>query len=125
CPLGVCLTSYVPTRHKIRTLPDQDHTTEATLGAGLTAAGKAVWCEIAFSSERACLRIERAFKALECYQGAAGKPVLQGGKRNAVLEQAAIELIADLLHWTAARGHDPDDILDRAQTHYEAETEAA
>ncbi|MGW1162384.1 tyrosine-type recombinase/integrase, partial [Streptomyces sp. NPDC002519] len=31
CPLGVCLTSYVPTRHKIRTLPDQDHTTEATL----------------------------------------------------------------------------------------------
>jgi hypothetical protein len=31
-----------------------------------------------------------------------------------------IELIADLLHWTAARGDDPDDIIDRAQMRYEA-----
>ncbi|MEV6026156.1 ATP-binding protein [Streptomyces sp. NPDC052036] len=94
-------------------------------GVGLTAAGKAVWCEIAFSPEPAYRRIERAVKALKSYRGSAGEAVLQGGKRNAVLEQAAIELIADLLHWTAAQGHDPDDILDRAQTHYEAETGAA
>ncbi|MFC5200837.1 hypothetical protein [Streptomyces kaempferi] len=31
-----------------------------------------------------------------------------------------IELIADLLHWTAARGHDPDTFLARAQMCYEA-----
>ncbi|MGW1163833.1 thioesterase domain-containing protein, partial [Streptomyces sp. NPDC002519] len=42
CPLGVCLTSYVPTRHKIRTLPDQDHTTEATLSLRETFENPAV-----------------------------------------------------------------------------------
>jgi hypothetical protein len=41
------------------------------------------------------------------------------------LEQSAVELIADLLHWSVAQGRDPDDILDRAQMHYEAEAKAA
>ena len=94
-------------------------------GTVLTAVGKAVWCEIAISSERACRRIERAVEALERYQGRVGGLGLFGGRRDTALEESAIELIADLLHWTAARGHDPDDMLDRAQVHYEAEAEAA
>ncbi|MFD8741176.1 ATP-binding protein, partial [Streptomyces sp. NPDC059618] len=48
-----------------------------------------------------------------------------GRRRDTGLAESAIALIADLLHWSAARGHDPDDILDRAQMHYEAEADAA
>jgi hypothetical protein len=50
---------------------------------------------------------------------------LEGRRRDLTLTESAIELIADLLHWTSARGLDPDDVLDRAQMHYEAEVEAA
>ncbi|MFE2315508.1 ATP-binding protein [Streptomyces sp. NPDC059441] len=94
-------------------------------GTVLTAAGKAVWCEIAIDVGRECRRIERAVGALETYQGGGGGVILRGHWSEVCLEESAIELIADLLHWTAARGHDPDDILDRAQMHYEAEVVAA
>jgi len=90
-------------------------------GTVLTAVGKAVWCEIALGARRGCRRVERAAEALENYQGTQGGATL----RMRGLEESAIELIADLLHWTAARGHDPDDFLDRAQMHYEAEASAA
>ncbi|WP_416985956.1 ATP-binding protein [Streptomyces sp. T028] len=92
-------------------------------GAVVTAAGKAVWCEIPLSAGRVCRRIERAVEALEKYQG--GWADQEGRRRETLLEESAIELIADLLHWTAVRGLDPDDFLDRAQMHYEADAKAA
>lgn len=92
-------------------------------GAMLTAAGKAVWCEIPIEGGRACQALERAAEALERYQGTSGPDALRG--REAGREESAVELIADLLHWTAARGRDPDDILERAQMHYEAEADVA
>ncbi|MEU8932677.1 ATP-binding protein [Streptomyces sp. NPDC048409] len=91
-------------------------------GAVLTAAGKAVWCEIPLDIGRSCRRIERAVEAMELYQGGCGG---RGRSRDVGLDESAIELIADLLHWTAARGHDPDDILDLAQMYYEAEADAS
>ncbi|WUO43980.1 ATP-binding protein [Streptomyces sp. NBC_00285] len=94
-------------------------------GTVLTATGKAVWCEIPAGAGRACQRIERAVEALERYDQTGDGFALPGRGRDAGLEETAVELIADLLHWTAARGHDPDDILDQAQMHYEAEVEAA
>ncbi|MCI3276475.1 ATP-binding protein [Streptomyces cylindrosporus] len=99
-------------------------------GTVLTAVGKAVWCEIPLRAGSACRRVERAAEALESYQGSCGGAALMGSRGEAVLrdiglEESAVELIADLLHWTAARGHDPDDILDRAQMHYEADRDAA
>jgi len=90
-------------------------------GTVLTAAGKAVWCEIPLSAGRSCRRVERAVGALENYQAGGQSAALKG----IGLEESAIELIADLLHWSAACGHDPDDFLDRAQMHYEAELDAA
>lgn len=93
-------------------------------GTVVTALGKAVWCEIKLGSEAACLRMERAVEALESYQERIGA-ALRGRRGDVVLEESAVELIADLLHWTSARGLDPDDVLDRAQMHYEAESEAA
>ncbi|MEU1475922.1 ATP-binding protein [Streptomyces sp. NPDC005760] len=96
----------------------------ADWGTVLTAVGKAVWCEVAITAGQACRRIERAVETLERYQGRDGLGLF-GERRDTALEESAIELIADLLHWTAARGHDPDDMLDRAQVHYEAEADAA
>ncbi|GKQ37716.1 ATP-binding protein [Streptomyces sp. A012304] len=97
----------------------------ADWGTILTAAGKAVWCELALGAlPSGCLRLERAAVVLEHYQGSQGGRLRTKG-RGIGLEESAIELIADLLHWSAARGHDPDDFLDRAQMHYEAEAGAA
>ncbi|WEO97184.1 ATP-binding protein [Streptomyces sp. FXJ1.172] len=92
-------------------------------GAVLTAVGKAVWCEVPLSMRKGCRRIERAVEALERYQRA--QAGWQGRSRDGGLAESAVELIADLLHWTTVRGHDPDDILDRAQMRYEAEADAA
>ncbi|GGJ31930.1 hypothetical protein GCM10012282_30720 [Streptomyces lacrimifluminis] len=97
----------------------------ADWGTVLMAAGKAVWCEILLDQDGACQRIERAVAVLEGYQGVSSGTVLRGAWRAAGLEVSAVELIADLLHWTAARGQDPDDMLDRAQMRYEAEADAA
>lgn len=94
-------------------------------GTVRTASGKAVWCEIAIETEGASPHVRRAAEALESYQRVAGRAVLQGPKRHAGLQEVAIDLIADLLHWTAACGHDPDDLLDLAQMHYEAEARTA
>ncbi|MER5595865.1 ATP-binding protein [Streptomyces sp. NPDC002265] len=91
----------------------------------LTAMGKAVWCEISIGSDRTCRRIERAVTALEGYRGVSCAASLRVNGRDLGLEETAVELIADLLHWTATRGLDPDDVLDRAQMHYEAEADAA
>ncbi|WP_181793231.1 ATP-binding protein [Streptomyces sp. WELS2] len=97
----------------------------ADWGVILTAVGKAVWCEIPLGTGMGCRRIERAVHVLETYQSAGDAPRRQGRSREASLDESAVELIADLLRWTAARGHDPDDFLDRAQMHYESETDAA
>ncbi|MFF7893579.1 ATP-binding protein [Streptomyces sp. NPDC007907] len=94
-------------------------------GTVLTAAGKAVWCELALTGGRSCRRVERAVEALERYERVGRESATQVRSRDVCLVESAVELIADLLHWTAARGHDPDEVLDRAQMHYEAESEAA
>jgi hypothetical protein len=100
--------------------------------AGLTAdwgvlptpVGKAVWCEVPLNSATGC-RVRRAVGVLEAYQSTRGALEPQGRSWETSLEESAVELIAGLLHWIAARGHDADDFLDRAQTCYEAEADAA
>ncbi|GAA3371894.1 hypothetical protein GCM10020367_24560 [Streptomyces sannanensis] len=92
-------------------------------GTLVTATGKAVWCELALEPSSQCVRVQRAAAVLEEYRRTAGS-------RNVVptytvLEESVTDIIADLLHWLAAQGGDPDDILDRAQMHFEAEWEAA
>ncbi|MEV8125186.1 ATP-binding protein [Streptomyces sp. NPDC085944] len=93
-------------------------------GVVATAVGKAVWCEVGLDSEMRCRRVERAVMALENYQTDGGTASV-GSPREAALEESAIELIADLLHWTSALGRDPDDVLDQAQRFFEAKREAA
>ncbi|MFE7568107.1 ATP-binding protein [Streptomyces sp. NPDC057539] len=86
-----------------------------------TATGKAVWCELPLDQNARCLRSHRAWTLLGTYQDLAGVPAGLNIARLPVAEECATDLIADLLHWLAARGGDADAVLDRAQMHYEAE----
>ncbi|MFJ3134428.1 ATP-binding protein [Streptomyces sp. NPDC086843] len=101
-------------------------------GVELRQDGKATWCEIVTASVTSQgdgaggPRLARAARLLSSYSD--GK--LSSGPRRSRIgalatEAAAIDLISDLLHWLRAHGHDADDILDRAQTHFEAELGAA
>jgi len=93
-------------------------------GTLLTATGKAVWCELALDPAGGCVRVRRAAALLDGYRRVAGASCTTV-PTYAVLEESATDAIADLLHWLAAQGADPDDVLDRAQIRYEAEAEAA
>ncbi|MFF3400924.1 ATP-binding protein [Streptomyces sp. NPDC002659] len=96
-------------------------------GVILRADSKVVWCELATklsgpNGHTDSPRVAHAEEYLSLY-GMARKPRPSGSGRLsvAVAEEAAIDLIADLLHWLRAHGCDPDEALDRAQMHFEAE----
>ncbi|MEU0968596.1 ATP-binding protein [Streptomyces sp. NPDC005917] len=108
-----------------------DAVTDHRWGVMLRGDTKVVWCELAVDVSAACSptsgpRVTRAAAILELY---GSWPLLHGraiaGSTSllsmAAGEEAAIEVMADVLHWLRAHGHDPDDVLDRAQTHFEAE----
>lgn len=98
----------------------------ADWGTLVTASGKAVWCEIRVSKLCGDRSADRAVAVLQAYQEKRGsRALLSRGLKPAGLAEAAVELVADLLHWAALEGDDPDDFLDRAQVHYEAESGAA
>ncbi|NIY67132.1 hypothetical protein SMALB_5177 [Streptomyces malaysiensis] len=92
----------------------------AAWGATRTAFGKAVWCELPLTPDESRRRIQRATAVMETYGHTVGSPAARLSRRP-VLEESATSLILDLLHWLTAHGLDPDDILDRAQTHFGAE----
>lgn len=94
-------------------------------GTLVTASGKAVWCELSVAADGACTRIQRANAVLGDYRALAGPAVAPLLSCPRAYEETAVSLIADLLHWLAAQGAVPDDVLDRAQLKYEAELDAA
>ncbi|MET7661120.1 ATP-binding protein [Streptomyces sp. NPDC005373] len=89
-------------------------------GTLLTATGKAVWCDISLEPARHWLRVQRAAMVLDEHRRAAGvcSTIVP---TYAELKQSASDVIADLLHWLSAQGGDPDEMLDQAQIHFEAE----
>lgn len=96
-------------------------------GVQLRGDRKVTWCELATglsSPDGHCggARVTRAEAMLGLY-GAARLPrtAVPNTLSVAVAEEAAIDVIADLLHWLRAHGCDADEALDRAQTHFEAE----
>ncbi|WP_282791811.1 ATP-binding protein [Streptomyces sp. CC224B] len=93
-------------------------------GAELTPAGKMVWCELALGSAQHRLRVQRAVMIINEYRRVAGSASVMV-PTAAVLEESATDAITDLLHWLVAQGGDPDEALDRALMHYEAEAGAA
>ncbi|MER5614286.1 ATP-binding protein [Streptomyces sp. NPDC002215] len=95
------------------------------------AESKLVWCDLAtpLISPAGHIDDPRVAKSEACLTlyagGHEGERPGAGRVGVAAHEEAAIDLIADLLHWLRAHGHDPDEALDRAQTHFEAELGAA
>lgn len=73
-------------------------------GVFLQGDSKVVWCELATADFPAACALSSGGSAL----------------RAVAAEEAAIGVMVDVLHWLHARGYDPDDVLDRAQTHFEA-----
>ncbi|MER7795478.1 ATP-binding protein [Streptomyces sp. NPDC097640] len=92
-----------------------------------TDAGKTTWCEIASAlcgddTHLDGPQVHRADALLTLYGGSASRTGSSPQLGRALAEEAAIALIADLLHWFRAHGQDPDTALDRAQVHFEAES---
>ncbi|MBT2380376.1 ATP-binding protein [Streptomyces sp. ISL-111] len=96
-------------------------------GVVLRGDSKVTWCELATGLRSAIDHVEgpQVAKA-EALLGLVGlasrsEDAPQGRLSVAQAEEAAIDVIADLLHWLRAHGCDPDGALDRAQMHFEAE----
>ncbi|WP_327290456.1 hypothetical protein [Streptomyces sp. NBC_01198] len=93
-----------------------------------TLSGKAVCCEFAVRTDdhlrRFGHRVARASELIESYGFSPQVPLAHSPTGHAVPDAVAVTLITDLLHWLAANGRDPDTVLDQAQTHFEAETDA-
>ncbi|MFI9613677.1 ATP-binding protein [Streptomyces sp. NPDC052023] len=85
-------------------------------GVELRADRKVTWCELATGPAAGSLPT-----------GSLALPDMMSGDPGplglALVEKAAVDIIAGVLHWLRAHGCDPDEFLDRAQTHFEAETE--
>lgn len=102
-------------------------------GVELHADRKVTWCELAAEpglpgSTCNSSRLSRAEGLLDLYRGReAPGGTVAGSQRLSVAwaEEAAIDIISDLLHWLHRHGRDADDLLDRAQTHFEAESTAS
>ncbi|MGW2861590.1 ATP-binding protein [Streptomyces sp. NPDC001205] len=94
-------------------------------GVILQTDSKVVWCELPTAlttpgGHVGGARVARAEQHLSAYDGVRSSDVERLGV--AVAEEAAIDLIVDLLHWFRAHGCDADGALARAQMHYEADT---
>lgn len=96
-------------------------------GVVLRADSKIAWCELATGLRSSVDHLDGPQVArAEALLGLLGlsvrdKDARQGPLTVAHAEEAAIDVIADLLHWLRAHGCDPDGALDRAQAHFEAE----
>ncbi|MEV5957372.1 ATP-binding protein [Streptomyces sp. NPDC051987] len=109
---GMALVAAVAERWGVQLLPDRK-ITWVELASGLPEA----------NGHSKDVRVSRAASCLHLYS--AGLPTrLAGPSRLSVLaaEEVAIDVIADLLHWLRAHGHDADMALDRAQMQFEADT---
>ncbi|WP_443068933.1 ATP-binding protein [Streptomyces sp. NBC_01361] len=104
---------------------------EGRWGVVLRGDSKAVWCELATTltaqnGHASGPPVMRAERHLLLYGAARPRWMTDSQYVGvAVAEESAIDLIADLLHWLRAHGCDPDEVLDRAQMHFEAEADSS
>ncbi|QKV93522.1 ATP-binding protein [Streptomyces sp. NA02950] len=89
-----------------------------------TETGKTTWCELGTDLSHtdghvASPQVHRADAVLTLYDQA-GASAAATRRELVGAEEAAITLIADLLHWFHAHGQDPDTALDRAQMYFES-----
>ncbi|MDB1090174.1 ATP-binding protein [Streptomyces sp. ACA25] len=96
-------------------------------GVILTGDGKRVWCEMATGLTEphghvGGTRVTQTEGLLALYSRCPQRTgTVSNNLQTAVAEMAAIDLIADLLHWLRAHGRDPEGTLNCAQDKFEAE----
>jgi anti-sigma regulatory factor (Ser/Thr protein kinase) len=124
---GTCLRIEVhdPDVHSVPTLTQPEFDCETGRGMSLVAGvasrwgvelrpdRKVAWCELETDAGRHDLR-SRELTPSGTSKGA-------GSLGMALVEQAAVDIIAGVLQCLDAHGRDPDELLDRAQAHFEAE----
>ncbi|MFF1644651.1 ATP-binding protein [Streptomyces sp. NPDC058240] len=96
-------------------------------GVILRGDSKVVWCELSAGLRSSSDHVDspqvakaEALLSL-CGLGSAPARVRHERLSLALGKELAIDLIVDLLHWLRAHGCDPDDALECAQTHFEAD----
>jgi anti-sigma regulatory factor (Ser/Thr protein kinase) len=96
-------------------------------GVELRPDSKVTWCELATESASTSGHPGGVgVMGLEGEQrpyAAAGRAAMpdRAGLSAVLAEETVIELVAGFCHWLRLRGFDVDHVLERAQTHYEAE----
>ncbi|WP_343040519.1 ATP-binding protein [Streptomyces typhae] len=85
---------------------------------------KITWCELATglgmpTGHTGGRRVDRGEVVIGHYKDTVNPEVVSPLLGVALAEEAAVDVIADLLHWIRAHGRDPDAVLERAQAHYE------
>ncbi|NUS29288.1 MAG: ATP-binding protein [Streptomyces sp.] len=94
-------------------------------GVVLRADRKVTWCELATRLTSPGGHVDGAgvtrAEALLSLYAAAKQPRLESSDRlgRATAEEVVIDAITDFLHWLTAHGCDVDEVLDRAQAHFE------
>ncbi|AZP18115.1 ATP-binding protein [Streptomyces aquilus] len=97
-------------------------------GVLLRADRKVTWCELDTGLTSPSGHVDGAgvtrAEALLSLYAAAKRPRAENSSRlgRATAEEVVIDAITDFLHWLSAHGCDVDEVLDRAQTHFEGET---
>ncbi|MDB5910957.1 MAG: hypothetical protein JWP34_5071, partial [Massilia sp.] len=91
-----------------------------------TATGKAVCCDLSYQVPKPANadtreRVSRAMAFVEAYALYWRSPETLPIRSAPAMDEVVTDLITDLICWLADKGYDPVDILDRAQTHFEAE----
>lgn len=100
-------------------------------GVAPTPTGKITWCEIAAPAampqrgmcDPQILKADALLTLYDCTP--ASGAALSDRLRMATREEAATALIVDLLWWLRAHGRDPEEVLDRAQMHFEGQSGGA
>ncbi|MFK4104514.1 ATP-binding protein [Streptomyces sp. NPDC019531] len=97
-------------------------------GVQLQADRKVTWCELSTGLPSAQghsggARVNRMEALLSSYGCEPERLWPAGAAAVAVVEEAAIDVIVDVLHWLRVHGRDSGEALDRAQIRFEAEVE--
>lgn len=96
-------------------------------GVEQLTSGKSVWIELHIGGQlheghTGGPRVTLAEAVLRVYgHNTPATPAAKGGMSLATMEEAAVDLIADLLHWLRAHGYNPTEALDRAHMHFDTE----
>lgn len=96
-------------------------------GVVLRSDVKVTWCELAAGLNCPDGHVDRPpvarAESILCLYDPLRFPCAEARSKltHGVVEEAAVRVVADVLHWLRAHGRDAEGVLDRAQVHFEAE----